>query len=303
MTSAAESRTLGAGAGRVALIGLGPMGAPIARHVAEHGYALEVWNRTAATAQEFQGIAKVAANPADLAADVVISALPDIDQLTDLTPSRVLEEWARNGTRYLVVLSTTSPEKVHSLSARMASYGIRVLDAPMSGGDAGARAGTLSLMVGADPEDFAALRPLFGTFASTVQNMGPTGAGSAAKLCNQIVVAGTLVALAESLDLARRAGLSQEKLVEVLRGGLAGSAVLELKAGKLLRRDYEPGGSAVNQLKDLRYALSLGNRLGAELPVTRETASLFETAVALGLGHKDHSVVQELFRSKRGEPE
>lgn len=280
-----------------ALIGLGPMGAPIARHIAEHGYALQVWNRTAEKAEAFRGTAKVATDPADLAAVVVISALPDVDQLSELAPSSVLEQWARSGTRYLLVLSTTSPDKILSLAARAAAYGICVVDAPMSGGDAGAQAGTLSLMVGADPADFAELRPLLETFASTVQNMGPTGSGAVAKLCNQVVVAGTLVALAESLDLARRAGLSQAQLVEVLRGGLAASAVLDLKAQKLLERDYALGGSAVNQLKDLRYAVGFGNRLGAELPVTRETTSLFEAAVRTGLGEKDHSVVQELLRS------
>ena len=277
------------------------MGAPIARHLAEHGYALQVWNRTAEKTEAFRGNAKVVATPADLAAAVVLSALPDVDQLTELTPSSVLERWVQNRTRYLIVLSTTSPDKMLSLSARLAPYGIRVVDAPMSGGDAGARAGTLSLMVGADPEDFAELRPLLETFATTIQNMGPTGAGAVAKLCNQIIVAGTLVALAESLDLARRAGLSQSQLVDVLKGGLAASAVLDLKAQKLLTRDYELGGSAVNQLKDLRYAVGLGNRLGAELPVTRETTSLFETAVSMGLGQRDHSAVQELLLSPPGD--
>lgn len=304
MVSANSNEPEGGGqedAQTVAVMGLGPMGAPIARHVAEHGYALEVWNRTAAKAEAFRGIAKVAADPADLAADVVISALPDVDQLTELTPSSVVEGWARRGTRYLVVLSTTSPDKVLSLSARLAGSGIRVVDAPMSGGDAGAQAGTLSLMVGAEAEDFRELRPLLETFASTIQNMGPTGAGAVAKLCNQIVVAGTLVALAESLDLARRAGLSEAQLVDVLKGGLAASAVLDLKAGNLLTRSYELGGSAINQLKDLRYAVGLGNRLGAELPVTRETTALFETAVSMGLGQKDHSVVQELLRSTSGD--
>ena len=286
---------------KIALIGLGPMGAPIARHIAERGYALEVWNRSAAKAEAFRSIAHVAANVADLAADIVISALPDVDQLNELTLSSVLEKWASRGTRYLVVLSTTSPEKVLSLSARLSPLGITVIDAPMSGGDAGAQAGALSLMVGAEPQDFEELRPLLETFASTVQNMGPTGAGAVAKLCNQVVVAGTLVALVEALDLARRAGLSQPQLVEILKGGLAASAVLDLKAGNLLTRSYEPGGSAVNQLKDLRYAVSLGDRFGAELPVTRATTSLFETIVSLGLGKKDHSVVQELLISATGD--
>jgi 2-hydroxy-3-oxopropionate reductase len=199
----------------------------------------------------------------------------------------------------LVVLSTTSPEKIRALAGRLAPWGITVVDAAMSGGDAGARAGTLSLMVGASAETFNEVLPLLRTFATTIENMGPTGAGAAAKLCNQIVVAGTLVSLAEALDLARRAGLSDQQLVGVLKGGLASSAVLDLKAAKFLERNYDLGGSAVNQLKDLRYAVALGDAVGARLALAREAAALFEDVVQSGFGDLDHAVVQELLTTNR----
>jgi 2-hydroxy-3-oxopropionate reductase len=283
----------------VALIGLGPMGAPIARHIADAGYRLRIWNRTRSTAEAFQGVASAADRVDQLSSRVVISALPDVDQLNQLTPSPVIQQWERDGTTHLVVLSTTSPEKIRALAGRLAPWGITVVDAAMSGGDAGARAGTLSLMVGASAETFNEVLPLLRTFATTIENMGPTGAGAAAKLCNQIVVAGTLVSLAEALDLARRAGLSDQQLVGVLKGGLASSAVLDLKAAKFLERNYDLGGSAVNQLKDLRYAVALGDAVGARLALAREAAALFEDVVQSGFGDLDHAVVQELLTTNR----
>lgn len=280
----------------VGVIGLGPMGAPVAGHIARAGFPVQVWNRTRAKAAAFGAAAD---HPADLSADVVLSALPDVDQLERIAPDSVVDTWASRGTTHLVVLSTTSPERVCDLAARLTRFGIAVVDAPMSGGDAGARAGTLSLMVGGAAEDFALVEPVLRTFSSTVEHMGPVGSGSAAKLCNQIVVATTLVGLAESLDLARRAGLSGPQLVRVLEGGLASSAVLDAKAVKILHREYGLGGSTDNQVKDLRYALALADRLGARLTQTREAAALFEETVRSGLGAADHSAVFETVSEDR----
>ncbi|PFG51026.1 2-hydroxy-3-oxopropionate reductase [Amycolatopsis sulphurea] len=276
----------------VGVIGLGPMGAPVAGHIARAGFPVRVWNRTRAKAAAFAA----AGHPADLSAEVVLSALPDVDHLERIAPDSVLGTWASRGTTHLVVLSTTSPDKVRDLAARLTRFGIAVVDAPMSGGDAGARAGTLSLMVGGAAEDVAVVEPVLRTFSSTVEHMGPVGAGTAAKLCNQIVVATTLVGLAESLDLAQRAGLSGPQLVRVLEGGLASSAVLDAKAAKILHREYSLGGSTDNQVKDLRYAVALADRLGARLTQTREAAALFEETVRSGLGGADHSAVFETVR-------
>ncbi|MEU6606558.1 NAD(P)-dependent oxidoreductase [Streptomyces shenzhenensis] len=276
----------------VAVLGLGPMGAPVARHIARAGFPLQVWNRTRATADEFGH--RAVTRPEELRAGVVLSALPDIDQLDQIAPEPVVRRWAAQGTTHVAVLSTTSPDKVHGLADRLGRHGLAVLDAPMSGGDAGARAGTLSLMVGAGPEAYRTVEPVLRSFATTVEHMGPPGAGSAAKLCNQVIVAGTLVAVAEALDLGRRAGLSGEQLVRVLQGGLAAGAVLDAKAAKILHRDYRLGGSAANQVKDLRYATALADTLGAGLPQTRRTRALFEEVLRRGLGDADHAAVYEV---------
>ncbi|MBU6534702.1 NAD(P)-dependent oxidoreductase [Streptomyces sp. NPDC057245] len=276
----------------VAVLGLGPMGAPVAGHIARAGFPLQVWNRTRATA-DASGHRSVA-RPGELRARIVLSVLPDTDQFDEVAPEPVVRRWAAGGTTHVAVLSTTSPERVRGLAERLGQHGLAVLDAPMSGGDTGARAGTLSLMVGADPEAYRTVEPVLRSFAATVEHMGPPGAGSAAKLCNQVIVAGTLVAVAEALDLGRRANLSGERLVRVLRGGLAAGAVLDAKAGKILDRDYRPGGSAANQLKDLRHATALADALGARLPQTRRTRALFEEVLRRGLGAADHAAVYEI---------
>ena len=277
----------------VGVIGLGPMGLPIAGHLVEAGHDVTVFNRTRSVAEGVAG-ARVAGSPGELAAEVVLSVLPDIDQFDALVDDRTLLAWRASGTHTVVVLSTTSPEKVRALAARAARAGIEVADAPMSGGDAGAKAGTLSLMVGASDETYARLLPLLGVFATTIEHFGPPGAGSAAKLCNQLVVAGTLAALAESIDLGRRAGLNVEQLMTVFRGGLASSRVLELKEGKLLTREYSLGGSTANQLKDLDYAVRLAEEVGAPLAHSRAARELYRRAERAGYGQADHSAVQEV---------
>lgn len=275
-----------------AVLGLGPMGRPIAGHLLDHGVDVRVWNRTASVAAGFGD--RAVRRPVDLRADVVLSALPDVDQFDAVAPDDVVRTWAGHGTRHVVVLSTTSRDKVLTLERRLRRHGIDVVDAPMSGGDAGARAGTLSLMVGCAPKAFAAVEPLLRTFAGTVEHLGPTGTGTAAKLANQVVVAATVVALAEALDLARRAGVDGEQLFRVLRGGLAGSTILDTKAERMLTGDRSLGGSIVNQVKDLRYAAELADRTGAPLHQARRTAELFVEAVARGLGDLDHTAVHDV---------
>ncbi|EFL27883.1 2-hydroxy-3-oxopropionate reductase [Streptomyces himastatinicus ATCC 53653] len=276
----------------VGVIGLGPMGAPVAGHLARAGFPLQVWNRTRARADAFGD--RAVAHPEELRAEIVLSALPDIDHFDAVAPDPVVRRWAEHGTTHVVVLSTTSREKVRVLAERLGRSGVTLVDAPMSGGDAGARAGTLSLMVGASPEAYGLVETVLRSFATTVEHMGPPGAGTVAKLCNQVIVAATLVSVAEALDLARRAGLQGEQLVRVLQGGLAAGAVLDAKATKILHREYSLGGSAANQVKDLRYAAELADELGAGLPQTRRTGVLFEEVLDAGLGGADHAAVYEV---------
>jgi 2-hydroxy-3-oxopropionate reductase len=280
---------------RVAVLGLGPMGSPIASNLATAGFPLTVWNRTRSKAQAFAGVASTPAEPAQVAADVVLSVLPDVDQLDAVAPDPVLAAWADGGTSVVAILSTTSPRKVNEFAARAAAAGIDVVDAPMSGGDRGAREGTLSIMVGGSAPAFATVAPVLDAIGGRLVHLGPLGTGTVAKLCNQLVVAGTLTALGEALGLARRAGLDEEALVGLFANGLAGSAVLDLKAQKMLDREYALGGSALNQLKDLRYAAEVAADLGARTPLLEVAAALFAEVADRGLGGSDHSVVRELF--------
>lgn len=285
----------------VSVIGLGPMGDPIARNLVAAGHDVTVWNRTPAVSAPFKALgARVAERPADAAADVMFSVLPDVDQLVALIDGETLDAWASAPAARLVVMSTTSPGKIHDLASRLIGSGIRVVDAPMSGGDKGARNASLSIMVGAEDSDWELISPILADIASTVERFGAPGAGSIAKLCNQIVVAGTLTALAEAFSLAEHTGLDPEQLCRVLTGGLASSAVLDLKGRKLLDHEYSLGGSASNQLKDLRYAAEAAQRHDAPAPLTELLTTLFQTVDDRGLGDDDHSVVFELYRAGFG---
>jgi 2-hydroxy-3-oxopropionate reductase len=259
------------------------------------GFPVAVWNRTRSKTAAFAGDAETPAEAAQLRADVVLSVLPDVDQLDVVAPEPVLAAWAEAGTSVVAILSTTSPPKVREFAARAAGVGIEVLDAPMSGGDRGARDATLSIMVGGSQTAFAYVTPVLGAIGGRVVHMGPLGAGSVAKLCNQLVVAGTLAALGEALGVAHRAGLDEQALLGLFGNGLAASAVLDLKGEKMLGHEYPLGGSAVNQLKDLRYAEQMANELGARTPLLRVVTALFTEVVDRGLGDSDHAVVRELF--------
>lgn len=278
----------------VAVIGLGPMGAPIAGNLAA-AFDTAVWNRTRSVAEGFASVARVPERVDDLDASVILSVLPDVDHLEALATPDVLAAWQASGTRYILIMSTTSPAKVRRFATTAAPYGIVVIDAPMSGGDKGAREATLSIMVGCTPDDFTAIQPVLQAIGAAIERMGDVGSGAAAKLCNQVIVASNMAAIGESLALARAYDLDLERLVRIFSGGLAGSAVLSLKRDKFLQRSYGLGGSAENQLKDLRYAQAAADDAGARSELLALVLELYEEAVRDGFGSDDHSVVQELF--------
>lgn len=283
-----------------AVIGLGPMGAPIARNLLRAGTRLQVWNWTPEVARPFadEG-AEVCSELTEIDAAVILSVLPDVPHLWENLTEEVLETWSRVRP-LLVIMSTTSPAQVQGLASDLAPWGIRVADAPMSGGDRGAQQAALSLMVGADEYDFVELEPVLRLLGRTVLRFGEPGAGSLAKLANQVVVAGTLSAIGEAIALAERAGIEPGLLVQVLEGGLASSAVLSLKKEKLLEGDYSLGGSAANQLKDLAYATAAAEQLDAHVPLTHLLRDVFEEIERSGRGGQDHSVVLEHFRRGAG---
>lgn len=287
-------------------IGLGQMGAPMAANILASGLELTVWNRTAAKAEPLaEKGADVAATAAAAAGEVVFTVLtdlPDVEAVLD-GPDGLLAGWAARETRdpILVVMGTVSPAGIRRLAERLAAeHGVRVVDAPVSGGDVGARTGRLSIMVGGGPDEFNRLEPYFTAMGSTVRHLGPVGMGQVAKSCNQIVVAATVMALAETFVYARQSGLDLEALTELLSGGLADSELLRQKGWRLLNHEYAGGGALSNQVKDLRFALEQARELGIPLPGAAHSAQFFTGLMAMGYGHEDHTAAQRVFELLAG---
>jgi 2-hydroxy-3-oxopropionate reductase len=281
----------------VSLLGLGRMGEPIARRLLTALGSLTVWNRTAAKAAALgQAGARVAASPAEAAAPVTLSVLTDLADVEAVLAGErgLIAGWAATGVRrpVLVVHGTVSPVGVAALAQRLAESGIDVVDAPLSGGVAGAEFGTLSVMVGGSDDAVGRVWPVLSLVGSTVRHLGPTGAGETAKACNQVVVAATVTALAEALVLADASGINRAALLELLGGGLADSEVLRQKRDRWLSGDFHGGGSTTNQLKDLRFVAEAAAARGLTLPIATTLRTVFEQAVADGDGGLDHASVE-----------
>ena len=275
---------------RVAVIGLGAIGSPVAVNLAKKGADVQIWNRSKeALAAAKNAGAKVASDLKDIDAAIVLTALPDLMQVKS-----VLEKGLRGALKsgdILVVMGTVSPVAIKELGRELAKDGIHLVDAPVSGGDVGAQAGTLSIMVGASEDEFETLLPVFQLVGQTIRHLGNLGAGEMAKACNQIVVAVTLTALAEAVTLGRKAGLDTKALLDILAGGYANSQVLNVKRERIETGDYTPGGSAAFQLKDLKFALEAGLETGTSLPTTETVTKLFQSLIDAGDGELDHSSI------------
>ncbi|WP_427172563.1 NAD(P)-dependent oxidoreductase [Arthrobacter sp. 92] len=285
----------------VALLGTGPMGAPIARNIIAGGVPLTLWNRTAHKAQAIAG-GRVAATPAEAASDVVLTALPDLPDVERLLHGTdgLLAGWnaAGIGNPVLVIHGTVSPLAVAAFAADcQRTHGVTVIDAPLSGGTIGAEEARLSIMVGGPRDAAEQLRPLFGLYSSTVVWFGETGAGSTVKACNQIVVAATVTAVSEAMALAEVSGLDLRKVQSILAGGLADSEVLRQKGRRWLDADFGGGGSAKNQLKDLVFISETAADAGLNLPVSASLRNAFQTMIASGLGDLDHTGIFLSIRS------
>lgn len=280
----------------VSLLGLGRMGEPIARRLLRDLGSLTVWNRTAAKADRLvaEG-ARLAASPADAAAPITLTVLTDLDDVEALLEGTegLLAGWTRAGVSspILVVHGTVSPLALRGLHARLAEAGVSVIDAPVSGGVAGAESGALSVMVGGDTAAIQRARHVLERVGRTVVLAGGPGAGEIVKACNQVVVAATLTALSEAIVLSDGHGIDRDALLTVLGGGLAASEVLTQKRDRWLADDYEGGGSAVNQLKDLRFVAALAAEARLTLPVADAVREAFEETVRHERGTLDHSAV------------
>lgn len=285
----------------VGVLGLGLMGRPIAVNLAAAGYDVRATNLLPVEFPAEQadppgaGSIRVVEDAAAVgrACPVVFSLLPDLPPLEGLLPLLLGPE---SQVRTLVVMSTVSPVRVAEFAAQLATRGVDVVDAPMSGGVAGAEAGTLSLMVGATQDAADRVWPLLHVLGTTVLRLGDVGAGSLAKACNQMVVAGTLVALAEAMVLAERSGLDRGAVLDILAGGLANSEVLRQKRDALSTDDFTPSGPARFLVKDLTFAQEAGASTGTRLPQVEVLRELFVRLVDDGEGDRDSAVVLDTLR-------
>lgn len=279
---------------RIGYIGLGLIGKPMARNLLQAGYAVTVFNRSRAAMDELaQAGAQPARSPKELAerSDIVITALPDTPDEEDvLTRPDGVFAGVRPG-MLLISMGTISPLASQRLARQAAALGVDMLDAPVSGGDIGARAGTLSIMVGGAAPALERARPIFNVLGSTITHCGAHGAGQIVKACNQIVVAGVIQAISEAMVLGSKAGVKPETIVEVLSGGLAQTRFMDLRGMKMAQRNFEPGGKAAYHRKDLGIALEVARSYGVALPMTALTDQLFSALIGSGNGHLDHSAL------------
>jgi len=281
----------------VSLLGLGRMGKPIAQRLLDSLGSLTVWNRSCAKADDLVAHgARLVQTPAEAAADITLTVLTDLSDVEDILRGRdgLLAGWQATNTAnpVLVIHGTVSPAGVAELASRLSHEGVDVIDAPLSGGVAGAESGNLSLMLGGEDRAVAKAMPVLEKIGSTIIHFGRPGAGEIAKACNQIVVAGTVTAISESLVLADAWDLDRAQLLRVLAGGLANSEVLRQKRDRWLAADFTGGGSAANQLKDLRFAVDTASARDLRLPVTLALMDLFKRMVSDGLGDLDHAAIE-----------
>jgi 2-hydroxy-3-oxopropionate reductase len=279
---------------RIGFIGLGIMGAPMAAHLATAGHQVTGYARRPPAAQrltEAGGTAVGSTAEAVTGAEVVITMLPNHPEVEEvvLGDDGVLAN-ATDGL-LLIDMSTIRPETSVEIAERGAERGVRSLDAPVSGGQAGAENASLSIMVGGDAADFTAAEPLFDILGGTIVHVGPHGAGQTVKAANQLVVAGIYALVSEAIVLLEGSGVDAKAGLDVLAGGLAANRILDQKRATMLARQFTPGFRIDLHDKDMGIAVAAARKAGVALPVTGLTAQLMAAAKAMGLGDLDHSAL------------
>lgn len=278
----------------VGFIGLGVMGRPMARNLLRAGHDLVVHNRSQDPVEQLvaEGALR-AGSPAEVAnaASIVITMLPDGSDVTQVVlHDGGLLEGASSGL-LLIDMSTIRPQTARTVATEASRQGVRVLDAPVSGGEKGAIEGTLSIMVGGSEEDFQEARPLFDTLGAKAVLVGPSGSGQTVKAANQVIVAGMIALVSEAIVLLEAHGIDPVPALKVLAGGLAGNRVLDTKGEAMLRRDFRPGFRVDLHHKDLRIALDAASENNVVLPVTAVVAQLLIALRAQGCGDLDHGAI------------
>ena len=285
---------------KIGLIGLGIMGKPMAKNLLKAGYELWVNNRSQGPMEELAACGAHAATRKELAenAEVIITMLPNGPQVREVILGDVIKDM-RPG-RIFIDCSSISPVVSKEIAAALAEKGVEMLDAPVSGGEPKAIDGTLSFMVGGKQAVFDRCKDILGAMGASVTRCGEVGAGNTTKLANQIIVACNIQAVAEAFTLAQKAGVDPEVVYKAIRGGLAGSTVLDAKGPMMIAGNDKPGFKIDLHIKDLNNALDCAHTVGAPVPMTAAVQEILQWLHNNDCGENDHSAIAKYYEHLTG---
>lgn len=287
---------------KIGFIGLGIMGKPMAKHLIKAGYPLSILSTSAAATELKSEGATLFDSPSALSkeCDVIITMLPDSPQVQSVVLSNngVLSGIKKGA--LFIDMSSIDPAVSETIFKGMLAKGVEALDAPVSGGQTGAEAATLSIMVGGNVPAFERAKPVFEKMGKNIVHIGKPGAGQITKACNQIVVGMTIQAVAEALTLAKKSGVDVAKVRAALLGGFAQSKILDLHGQRILDRNFKPGFKIRLHRKDMSIALQTGKNLSVPLPGSAVVASQMDAVIKKGDGELDHSALALLMESASG---
>ena len=284
---------MAANALKIGFIGLGIMGAPMAGHLRSAGHTLFVHTRSKVAPELMVPGVSLCANGHDVAqqADIVFLMLPDTPDVEKVLFGEGGVAGGLSAGKTVVDCSSIDPIATKTFAAKIEDLGCDYLDAPVSGGEVGAKAASLTIMVGAEPTAFERIRPLFELMGKNITLVGGIGDGQICKVANQIIVALNIAAVAEALVFASKAGADPAKIRQALMGGFAASRILEVHGERMIKRSFKPGFRIALHQKDLNLALQGARSLGVALPQTAIAAQLMQSCAALGNGELDHSAL------------
>lgn len=285
---------------KIGLIGLGIMGKPMAKNLLKAGYELWVNNRSQGPMEELAACGAHAATRKELAenAEVIITMLPNGPQVREVILGDVIKDM-RPG-QIFIDCSSISPVVSKEIAAALAEKGVEMLDAPVSGGEPKAIDGTLSFMVGGKQAVFDRCKDILGAMGASVTRCGEVGAGNTTKLANQIIVACNIQAVAEAFTLAQKAGVDPEVVYKAIRGGLAGSTVLDAKGPMMIAGNDKPGFKIDLHIKDLNNALGCAHTVGAPVPMTAAVQEILQWLHNNDCGENDHSAIAKYYEHLTG---
>lgn len=288
---------------KIGFIGLGIMGKPMAKNLLKAGFEVVAYTHKQATIDEMVSCgAEAGSSGADLAGrcDVIITMLPNSPNVRDAVFGKNgVCEGAREGL-VLIDMSSIDPTESKKIGAELQKKGIDMIDAPVSGGEPKAVDGTLSVMVGGKEETFEAMKPILDAMASSVVYVGPIGSGNVAKLANQMIVGINIAACAEAFTFAKKMGTDPELVYQAIRGGLAGSTVMDAKVPMMIAGDYTPGFRINLHTKDLTNALNASHAVYSPAPFTAAVMEIFQYLNANGCGADDHDAIVKYYEAISG---